>query len=60
MEISCISALNSSLCEEFRNVKANRRRGTNSRCVPCRFITAALSDQRLNGHSIAYSIFYAT
>jgi len=40
-----ISALNSSLCKAFRNAKANRRGGTSSRCLPCRFITAALSIQ---------------
>jgi len=41
------SALSSSLCEAFRNAKANRRGGTSSWCLPCRFITAAPSDQSL-------------
>jgi len=41
------SALSSSLCKAFRNANANRRGGTSSRCLPCRFITAALSDQPL-------------
>ena len=50
------SALSSSLCKAFRNAKANRRGGTSSRCLPCRYITATLSDQSLNGHSAAYSI----
>ena len=50
------SALSSSLCKAFCNARANRRGGTSSRCLPCRFITAALSDQPLNGHSAAYSI----
>jgi len=50
------SALSSSLCKAFRNVKASRRGGTCSRCLPCRFITAVLSHQWLNVHSAAYSI----
>jgi len=50
------SELSSSLCKSFRNAKANRRGVTSSRYLPCRFITAALSDQPLNGHSAAYSI----
>jgi len=50
------SALSSSLCKAFRNTKANEGGGTSSRCLPCRFITAALSDQPLNGHIAAYSI----
>ena len=48
------SALSSSLCKAFRNAKANRRGGTSSRCLPCRFITAALPVQSFNGHSAAY------
>jgi len=45
------SALSSSLCKEFHNAKANRRRGTSSRCLLCYVVTAALSDQPLNGCS---------
>ena len=52
--------LSSSLCKDIRNAKDNRRGGTSSRCLPCRFITAALSHQPLNGHSAAYSLCYAT
>jgi len=40
-----LSVLSSSLGKEFRNAKANRRGGTSSRCLSCRFIIAALSDQ---------------
>jgi len=36
--------------------KPTGEEGTSSRCLPCRFITAALSDQSLNGLSAAYSI----
>jgi len=50
------SELSNSLCKSFRNVKANRRGVTSSRYLPCRFITAELSDQPLNGHSAAYSV----
>jgi len=45
--LSAFSALSSSLCKAFRNAKDNRRGGTSSRWLPCRFITAALSDQSL-------------
>jgi len=54
------SAISSSLRKAFRNTKANRRRGTSSRYLPCRFITASLSDQPLNGHSAGYSICLPT
>jgi len=50
------SSLSSSLCKAFRNAKVNRRGATSSQCLPCRFITAALSDQPLNWHSAAHSI----
>jgi len=51
------SAFSSSLCKEFFNAKANRQGGASSRCPPCRFVTAALSDQPLSGNSAAYSIY---
>jgi len=48
------SMLGSSLYKAFRDAQANWRGGTSSQCLPRRFITAALSDRPLNGHTTGY------
>jgi len=50
------SALRSSIDKQFCNSKPNRRGSTSTRCLPCRFVTAALSDQPLNGQRCIFNV----